>query len=75
MLKKLLYEVTVNGKLLVAYIIQESGLLVDYPGIADALLAVAEKPSTENVLKLAFQVFFAGAAGHRALKILLKTLQ
>lgn len=68
-IKFLLVELSVNGKLLMGYLITQVPSLTQYPGLKTALETFLNNPSKENFIALAFQAFLAGAAGHRILKI------
>ena len=70
-LLKFVIELGKNGKLLIGYIASEwPGLVNDYPGLYSALLAFAEHADQKTLLNLLFQLFLAGAAGQRLVKIL-----
>lgn len=70
----LLKELMVNGKSIVAFIMLQWPGLSDYPGIASALQALGDNPSKQNLINLAWQLLFAGAAGHRLIKIIKEKL-
>lgn len=72
-LKNLLTELAANGKSLIAWLINESGA-TGMPGVADALQAFLANPNDNTLGFLVFQLFWAGASGHRVLKILAKVL-
>lgn len=71
--KVLLPELLANGKLLIGYLLVQAPWLSDYPGLLDALNKLAENPTSRQAqINLALQVFLAGAAWARLLKILAK---
>lgn len=72
----LIAEFVANGKLLAGYIITEFPTITghelsEYPGLLDAIQGFATHPDNAHLFRLAFQVFLAGAAGHRLFKVLL----
>ena len=69
-LKNLLIELSVNGKSLVAWAINEVPGLTGYPGVIGALKAVASDPTKSNAINLFFQLLFAASSGHRFIKVI-----
>lgn len=74
-IKKLFFEIAENGKLLLGYLLQEIPGLTDYPGLKTAIEDVLANPTRENFIKFLIQALMAGAAGHRAIKIVTKILK
>lgn len=74
-LNKAIAELAVNGKLLLVWITNEFPGITEYPGLNDALQKFLSEPTQSNLWHLIFQAVWAGAAGHRALKILVKLLK
>lgn len=73
--KRLLAELLVNGKSLLAWLMLEIPGISDYPGLVTALNAWLADPSKANLINLAWQALFAGASGHRLIKILANVLK
>lgn len=73
--KMILAELAMNGKSLVAWIMNEVPGVTGYPGLVAALNDVAANPNTGNLINLAFQALFAGSSGHRLVKILINSAQ
>lgn len=71
-IRDLIREVTLNGKSLIVWVLNQWPGLTSYPGLVEALKAFLEEPTQNNFGHLLFQVFWAGAAGHRLLKLLAK---
>lgn len=69
-LRKLLNELMLNGKGLMAWVIAQVPGLVEYPGLLSALNELAEHPSKAALIAVLFQALWAGAAGHRLLKVM-----
>ncbi len=74
-IKKLFVELAGNGKMLLGYLLQEIPGLTDYPGLVSAIQEVLANPTRENFIKFLIQALMAGAAGHRAIKIVTKILK
>lgn len=73
-LKKLAVEFSINGKSAVAWLVLQVPELTNYPGLIDALESFIAAPSYITGVQLAWQLFFAGATGHRIVKILAKVI-
>ena len=74
--RELLSELKFNGKSLVAWLMNEVPGLTSYPGLIDALNAVASDPTNRSyIINLAFQLLWAGASGHRFAKIIAAVLK
>lgn len=69
-LKKLIHQVLLNGKLLLGYIVVQVPELTNYPGLLDSLNEFFSNPNFSNGFALLFQIFLAGSAGHRLLKVI-----
>lgn len=69
-LKNFFSELALNGKALLAWIALEIPGLSDYPGVVESLNIYIENPSTQNLINVLWQALFAGAAGHRLIKVL-----
>lgn len=74
-IKRTLAEVALNGKAIVVYVLNEVPGITDYPGLSEAMQAYVTNPNRTNLIHLLFQALWAGATGHRALKILAKVLR
>lgn len=74
-LKRTTAELAVNGKLLLVWITNEYPGITEYPGLYEALQKFLAEPTQSNLWHVIFQAVWAGAAGHRALKILVKVLK
>ncbi len=74
-IKRTLAEVALNGKAIVVYILNEVPGITEYPGLSDAMQEYVSNPNSTNLIHLLFQALWAGATGHRALKILAKVLK
>lgn len=73
-LKRLSVALAVDGKSLVAWLTLQIPGLVQYPGLVEALQSFAGTPTVASFIAVAWQILFAGAAGHRLVKILSKVL-
>jgi hypothetical protein len=67
---RIVVELAKNGKLLVGYILSQIPGLSDYPGLVTAINKYLADPSSQNLVDLGIQLLLAGAAGHRAFKLL-----
>jgi hypothetical protein len=68
-LRNLIREVLINGKLLLGYVMLNIPELNLYPMLKGALEEFISHPTTLNGIRLLVQIFLAGGAGHRLLKI------
>lgn len=69
-IRKLLLELMLNGKSLLAWLVLEIPGISDYPGLVEALQALSANPTRQNLINVLWQALFAGAAGHRLIKVL-----
>lgn len=74
-LQSLALELTVNGKSLVIWLTNEIPGLTDYPGLIQALQELVSNPTMSSFLHFLFQAAWAGASGHRLIKVLLGAAQ
>lgn len=70
MFKKLLNKIAMEGKSLLVWILNEVPGITDYPGLYEALQKLIAEPSVRSLLHALFQALWAGAAGHRLIKLI-----